>query len=97
MQPFLEYVIKGLVPNSDAVVIVPVEREGSTVYQIRLNQSEMGKIIGREGQTINVIRSLLQAGASRKGLRCSVDVLDENGQGRSERLERPLRNRETRR
>jgi uncharacterized protein len=97
MQPFLEYVIKGLVPNSDAVVIVPVEREGSTVYQIRLNQSEMGKIIGREGQTINVIRSLLQAGASRKGLRCSVDVLDENGQGRSERLERPLQNRETRR
>lgn len=94
MQPFLEYVIKGLVPKPETALISPIEREGSTVYEIRLNQADMGKIIGREGQTINVIRSLLQAGASRKGLRCTVEVLDENGQSRSERPARTLRNRD---
>jgi len=98
MQAFLEYVVKGLVPHPDAVVVNPVERDGSTVYEIRLEQADMGKIIGREGQTINVIRSLLQAGAVRKGLRCSVEVLDENGQGRVERPPaRPGRDRDRRR
>jgi uncharacterized protein len=95
MQAFLEYVVKGLVPNPDSVVVTPVERNGNTVYEIRLEQADMGKIIGREGQTINVIRSLLQAGAAQKGLRCSVEVLDENGQGRVERpAVKPRRDRD---
>jgi predicted RNA-binding protein YlqC (UPF0109 family) len=98
MQAFLEFVVKGLVPNPDAVVVTPLERDGSTVYEIRLDQADMGKIIGREGQTINVIRSLLQTGAARKGLRCSVEVLDENGQGRVDRPpSRPRRDRDRRR
>ncbi len=98
MQAFLEYVVKGLVPDPDSVAVTAAERDGATVYEIRLSQADMGKIIGREGQTINVIRSLLQAGAVRKGLRCSVEVLDEHGQGRPERPARsPRRDRERRR
>jgi uncharacterized protein len=97
MQGFLEYVVKGLVPNPDAVVVNTTDRDGSTVYEVRVNQADMGKIIGREGQTISVIRSLLQAGAVRGGLRCSVEVLDESGAGRSERPARPRRDRGDRR
>jgi predicted RNA-binding protein YlqC (UPF0109 family) len=85
MQAFLEYVVKGLVPDPASVAVIAAERDGATVFEIRIPQADMGKIIGREGQTINVIRSLLQAGAVRKGLRCSVEVLDESGQGRPER------------
>jgi uncharacterized protein len=96
MQAFLEYVLKGLVPHPDQVAVIPADREGMTVYEVRLNPEDMGKVIGREGQTINVIRSLLQAGAVRKGLRCTVEILDENGRSRSERPPREER-RERRR
>jgi len=48
MQAFLEYVVKGLVQNPDAVTITPVEREGTTVYELRLDPQDVGKIIGRE-------------------------------------------------
>jgi hypothetical protein len=77
MQAFLEYVVKGLVQNPEAVSITPVEREGMTVYELRLNQQDVGKIIGRHGVTINAIRSLLLAGSAKKGLRCSVEIVED--------------------
>ena len=77
MQAFLEQVVKGLVAHPDEVRITPAEREGSTVYELRLNAEDVGKIIGRRGLTINAIRSLLQAGSARKGLRCSVEIIEE--------------------
>jgi predicted RNA-binding protein YlqC (UPF0109 family) len=77
MQAFLEYVIKGLVQNPDTVSITPVEREGMTVYEVRLDRQDVGKIIGRHGVTINAIRSLLLAGSAKKGLRCSVEIFED--------------------
>jgi uncharacterized protein len=78
MQAFLEYVVKGLVENPDAVSVTPIEREGTTVYELRLHPSDVGKIIGRQGMTINAIRSLLLAGSAKKGLRCSLEIVEES-------------------
>jgi len=77
MQAFLEYVVKGLVAHPDAVTITPVERQGTTVYELRLDQQDVGKIIGRQGMTINAIRSLLLAGSAKKGLRCSLEIVED--------------------
>jgi len=77
MQAFLEYVVKGLVQHPDAVTITPVERAGTTVYELRLDPSDVGKIIGRQGVTINAIRSLLLAGSAKQGLRCSVEIVED--------------------
>jgi len=77
MQEFLEYVVKGLVQHPEAVSITPVERAGMTVYELRLDQSDVGKIIGRQGATINALRSLLLAGSAKKGLRCSVEIVED--------------------
>jgi uncharacterized protein len=77
MQAFLEYVVKGLVQHPDAVTITPVERAGTTIYELRLASQDVGKVIGRQGQTINAIRSLLQAGSAKKGLRCSLEIIED--------------------
>jgi predicted RNA-binding protein YlqC (UPF0109 family) len=78
MQAFLEYVVKGLVQNPGAVTVTPVERGGLTVYELRLDPSDVGKIIGRQGMTINAIRSLLLAGSAKSGLRCAVEIVEES-------------------
>ena len=78
MQVFLEYVVKGLVQHPDAVTITPVEREGTTVYELRLHPTDVGKIIGRQGMTINAIRSLLLAGSAKKGVRCTLEIVEED-------------------
>jgi hypothetical protein len=81
MQAFLEYVVKGLVQKPEAVTITPMERDGMTVYELRLDQQDVGKIIGRHGVTINAIRSLLLASSAKKGLRCSVEIVEEKLKG----------------
>jgi predicted RNA-binding protein YlqC (UPF0109 family) len=77
MQAFLEYVVKGLVEHPDAVMITPVEREGTTVYELRLHPQDVGRVIGRQGMTINAVRSLLLAGSAKKGLRCSLEIVED--------------------
>jgi hypothetical protein len=77
MQAFLEYVVKGLVQQPERVSITAVERGGQTVFELRLDAADAGRVIGRQGQTINAIRALLQAGAARKGVRCSLELVDE--------------------
>ena len=77
MQAFLEYVVKGLVAHPEAVTITPVERQGTTVYELRLDPQDVGKVIGRQGMTINAIRSLLLAGSAKKGLRCSLEIVED--------------------
>jgi len=77
VQAFLEYVVKGLVEKPDEVTLTPVERSGLTIYELRVNPDDMGRVIGRQGVTINAIRSLLQAGSARKGVRCTLEVVED--------------------
>lgn len=77
MQTYLEYVIKGLVDRPDAVSITPVEKGGATLYELRLHPTDVGKVIGREGNTIHAIRSLLLVGSAKKGVRCSLELVEE--------------------
>lgn len=77
MQAFLEYVVKGLVQQPEELTVTPVEKNGMTIYELRMNPSDVGRIIGREGVTINAIRSLLTAGSAKKGLRCSLEIVED--------------------
>lgn len=76
MQAFLETVVKGLVSHPEQVRITPVERGGVTVYELRMDASDVGKVIGRQGTMINTIRSLLLVGGAKKNLRCAVEIVE---------------------
>ena len=78
MQDFVEYVVKGLVDEPDAVDVTETERNGSTVYELRVASADAAKVIGRRGVTINAIRSLLQAGGAKKGMRCGLELVEDD-------------------
>jgi uncharacterized protein len=77
MQAFLEYVVKGLVSHPDAVTVTPVVKESLTIYELRLHPDDVGKVIGRQGMSINALRSLLLAGSAKKNLRCSLEIVED--------------------
>ena len=77
MQAFLEYVVKGLVEKPDEITVTPIEKGGLTIYELRMNPSDVGRVIGREGITINTLRSLLTVGSAKKGLRCTVEIVED--------------------
>jgi predicted RNA-binding protein YlqC (UPF0109 family) len=77
MEAFLEFVVKGLVQHPEDVTITPVQRNGMTIYELRLHETDVGRIIGRQGMTINAIRALLLAGSAKQGLRCAVEIVED--------------------
>lgn len=81
MQAFLEYVVKSLVDNPEAVTVTPVDRNGMTVFELRLHPADVGKIIGRQGATIHALRSLLLVGSAKKGLRCALEIVEDQPAG----------------
>lgn len=83
MKEFVEYIVKNLVDNPDKVVINEVGGTQSFIIELSVEKSDIGKIIGKRGKTINAIRTLLMSVASRMGLRVSLEIL-EDGQRRKD-------------
>ena len=77
MQAFIEYITKCLVSHPDEVRVEVEDRAGVQAYRLVLAPGDAGKIIGRRGSTIQAIRSLVQVGAQKKGVRCTLDLADE--------------------
>ena len=71
---FVEYMLASLVDDLSVVEIRP-ERFGSNIHiKVIVPESEMGKVIGRQGRVARSMRTLLTIAASRKGLRASLDI-----------------------
>jgi predicted RNA-binding protein YlqC (UPF0109 family) len=77
MQAFLEYVVKGLVSHPDAVTVTPVVKDSLTIFELRMHPDDVGKVIGRQGMSINALRSLLLAGSAKQSLRCSLEIVED--------------------
>ncbi len=78
MKAFLEYVLKNLVDAPEAVSVHQSLRSGKTVYDIRVRPGDVGKVVGKQGQTIAAIRGIMSAAAERYGERVDVEILEDN-------------------
>ena len=76
MKDLLVYITQNLVDYPDEVSVTERESEFETVYEVRVNQSDMGKVIGRHGRIAKEIRILMRSVAQRQGKRISIDILD---------------------
>ncbi len=76
MREFLEYVAKQLVDNPGAVTISEEEKDNKVVFKLKVGQSDVGKIIGKQGRTAQSIRILLSAVAAKQGKRAILEVED---------------------
>jgi len=76
MKDLLTYLAQNLVDNPDEVSVTEREGDGETVYELRVNQADMGKVIGRGGRIAKEIRVLMRAVAQRQNKRISVDIVD---------------------
>lgn len=77
MQAFLDTVVRGMVQQPEDVRIEATQARGETVYEVRVHPDDMGRLVGRRGNTVNAIRTLLAIGAANKGMRCSLELIDE--------------------
>lgn len=76
MKELLTYIIQSLVDNPDKVAVDEHTENGTTVYEVRVADGDMGKVIGRQGRIVRQIRVLMKAVAQRQGKKISVEILD---------------------
>jgi predicted RNA-binding protein YlqC (UPF0109 family) len=76
MRETIEMVVKALVDDSSAVDVREVEREGTTRIEIRVAQTDMGKVIGKQGRTVRALRSLVYAAGLKHHRRFVLDVVE---------------------
>lgn len=76
MKEAVEKVVKALVEKTDEVEVREKSSEKSTVIEVHLAESDIGKVIGREGRTIKAIRSLLYAAGQKHGRRYVLEIVE---------------------
>ncbi|MBE6997588.1 MAG: KH domain-containing protein [Ruminococcaceae bacterium] len=76
MKELLTYLIQNLVDHPDEVSVTERASGSETVFEVRVADGDMGKVIGRQGRIIKEVRVLMKAVAQRKGKKVSVEVLD---------------------
>ena len=77
MKEFVEYLVKRLVkyPDEVSVDVRPDGEDGETIY-VKVAESDVGKVIGRQGKIIKAMRTLVKAAATKQGKKYSVEIAD---------------------
>ena len=71
----VEYVAKSLVDDVDAVHVEVVNAEDGTIIELHVAESDMGKVIGRNGSVAKALRTLLKVTAARDGESVQLEIL----------------------
>ena len=71
----VEIIAKALVDNPDEVVVTETENEKAIVLELRVAQSDMGKVIGKQGRIAKAIRSVVKAAASKEEKKVIVEIM----------------------
>jgi predicted RNA-binding protein YlqC (UPF0109 family) len=76
MREYIEHIVKGLVEHPDQVSVTEVVGSRTTVYELRVGPGDLGKVIGKQGQTARSLRTILAAAAARQGKRGVLEILE---------------------
>ena len=76
MKQILETIIKSIVENQEAVSIYEKEEADKIIFEVKVEESDMGRVIGRQGKVANSIRTLMKALGSKEKKKVSVEFLD---------------------
>ena len=76
MKEFIESIVRALVDDPDEVRLTEVQGSKTTVYELRVGPNDLGKVIGKKGQTAKAIRTLIAAISAKQGKRAVLEILE---------------------
>ena len=76
MKEILQTIIENLVDNPDAVEINQVDETGVIVFEVKVAENDMGKVIGKQGRIAKSIRTVMKAVATKEHKKVTVEFLD---------------------
>ncbi|MDH4231351.1 MAG: KH domain-containing protein [Thermodesulfovibrionales bacterium] len=76
MKELVERMAKALVDKPEDVAVNEIDGEKTTVYELRVASSDLGKVIGKQGKTARAMRTILSASGTKIGKRCVLEILE---------------------
>ena len=76
LKELMEYIAKALVDEPDKVTVSEVEGERVTVIELRVAQTDIGKVIGKQGRTARALRTILNANATKMRRRAVLEIVE---------------------
>ena len=76
MKQLLEEICKVLVDYPDEVKVTQIDGEQTTILELRVNPSDLGKVIGKQGRTANAIRTIINASGMKEKRRYNLEILE---------------------
>ncbi len=76
MKALIELMAKSLVDKPEEVAVAEVDGERTALFELRVAKSDIGKVIGKEGNTARAMRTILGAAGSKLGKRCVLEILE---------------------
>ncbi len=76
MKELVEVITKALVDDPDSVVVTKREEKKTMVLEVHVADSDMGKVIGKQGRIAKAIRSVVKAAAAKEDKKVIVDIMD---------------------
>lgn len=76
MKDLIEYIVKALVDNPDKVVVHEIAGEKSIIFELKVGEGDLGKVIGKEGRTAKAIRTIITAAAMKQGKRTVLEIIE---------------------
>ncbi len=76
LKELLEYLAKNLVENPDAVSVEAIEDEKMTTLRLKVAQSDVGRVIGKQGRTARAMRTLVHVVGAKSGRRTKLEIVE---------------------
>lgn len=76
LREFIETIAKALVDHPEMVDVREVSGERTTVFELRVGEGDLGKVIGKGGQTARAIRTLLNAVSAKQSKRAVLEIIE---------------------
>lgn len=76
MKTLIELMAKSLVDKPEEVAVAEVDGERTAIFELRVANSDIGKVVGKQGKTAQAMRTILSAAGAKLKKRCVLEILD---------------------
>lgn len=76
LKDLVTYILKALVDNQEKVDVKEIAGDKSIIFELRVGEGDLGKVIGKKGRTAQAVRTIISAAAMKMGKRTVLEILE---------------------
>ena len=76
LKDLVDFLARGLVDQPEQVEVEEIEEDGALVFELKVAEEDLGKVIGKQGRTAKALRTILSAASAKTGRRTILEILE---------------------